>query len=284
MQTILITGINGFLGSNLAKWFYKDYKVIGTEYFVDNLYRIKDFGFKVYKSDLTNYEKLFNENKIDIVIHLATFYGRGNEEISQMLEANLVSPFHLLDFAIKNKCSLFINTDSALERYTSIYSLTKKQFLDWLKFRSNEIKAVNMQLEHFYGPGASPTNFISHMLDKLAKNEPEIDLTKGEQERDFIFYEDVITAYETIINSTDKLNEHYSHFEVGSGENLSIKDLMLLLKELTESNTKLNFGALPYRENELMHSKCDLKPIHQLGWRAKNNINQGIRKTIELIL
>jgi nucleoside-diphosphate-sugar epimerase len=202
----------------------------------------------------------------------------------KMLDANLVLPFQLLDFAIKNDVELFVNTDSALERLTSIYSLTKKQFLDWLKFRSKEIKVVNMQIEHFYGPGAGNTNFISLMIENLLKNEPKIDLTQGEQKRDFLYFEDVVDAYEQVINLYDKFEQNYSHFEIGSGKNISIKELMILLKELTKSKTILNFGAIPYRENEMMESECNLKSIYELGWKNKHTLKQGIEKTIESIL
>ena len=284
MKTILITGINGFLGSSVAKRLVDNYKIVGTEYSLDNLTRLSGFNFDVYGATKESYKKLFNENKIDIVIHTATFYGKENEDISKMLEANLLSPLYLLDSAIHNGCHLFINTDSALERYTSIYSLTKKQFLDWLKFRSNEMKVVNMRLEHFYGPGASNTNFISLMLQKLLNNEPKIDLTPGEQKRDFIYYEDVVDAYELAVNSINKLKDKYSHFEIGSGEAITIKEVMLLMKQMTKSNTELNFAALPYRENELMISEPNLDSIYNLGWKSKTNIKNGLKKTIEKIL
>ncbi|MEW6195148.1 MAG: NAD(P)-dependent oxidoreductase [Bacteroidota bacterium] len=281
MKTILITGINGFLGSSIAKRLTDKYKIVGTEYSLNNLFRISEFDFNVYGATQESYKSLFSENKIDIIIHTATFYGRGNEDMSQMLAANLISPLYLLNFAIQNSCELFINTDSALERDANIYSLTKKQFLDWLKFRSHEIKTVNMQLEHFYGPGANNTNFITAMITQLKKNEPIINLTKGEQRRDFVYYEDILDAYELIINSIDKLNEDFNHFEIGTGEIFSIKNLMNLLKELTSSKSELNFGAIPLRENELMESKPNNANILKLGWKPKTKIKEGLIKTIK---
>jgi len=280
MKTILITGINGFLGSNLAKRFSNNYNIIGTEFTKENLFRIKEDNFPIYLSDKNGIEQLFAENKIDIIIHTATFYGRSNEDFTKLFEANLSYPFYLHDIAAKNKVELFVNTDSALERYTSAYSLTKKQFLDWLKFRCNEIKVVNMQLEHFYGPGASQTNFIISMINKLFENESQIDLTKGEQKRDFVYYEDVLDAYELVISYTDILNNSFQHFEIGTGELISIKDLMILLRELTMSKSNLNFGAIPYRENELMESQTDNSNICKLGWQPRTIIREGLLKTI----
>lgn len=281
MKTVLITGINGFLGSHLAKKLHDKYNVIGLEYSLDNLWRLEGYSFPVFLSDSNSMQKVFENYKIDIIVHLATFYGKNDEEIQLMLNSNLLMPFSLLDHAIKNKSEVFINTDTALSRYVSAYSLTKKQFHDWLFFRKNEIKTINMQLEHFYGPGASSTNFISLMLDKLMKNEPHIDLTLGEQKRDFVYIDDVIDAYELIVSKNNILQDKFSHFEVGTGTSVSIKDLMIMLKEMTASNTKLNFGAIPYRENELMISVSDNCSITELGWKIKYDIKEGFKKTIE---
>jgi nucleoside-diphosphate-sugar epimerase len=50
-KKILITGINGFLGSHLAKHLKNNFEVVGLEYSIDNLYRIKNDGFMVYESN-----------------------------------------------------------------------------------------------------------------------------------------------------------------------------------------------------------------------------------------
>ena len=283
MDTILITGINGFLGSQIAKRLSKNYQIIGTEYSLENLFRIEDCSFPVYLSDTKNVEKIFNDYHVDIIIHIATFYGKNNEEIPQIAQTNLFMPFHLLDYAIKSKTKLFINTDTALDRFTSAYALTKKQFNDWLYFRSKEIKTVNMQLEHFYGPGCSNTNFVTAMIEKLKNNEPNVDLTKGEQKRDFIYYTDVVAAYEFVISNKEKLNEYYNNFEIGTGNLITVKEIMLLLKRLTNSKTQLNFGAMPYRENELMESKANNENLVKLGWAPTIGIEEGIFKTINEI-
>jgi nucleoside-diphosphate-sugar epimerase len=280
MKTILITGINGFLGSHLAKRLANNFNVIGIEYKTDNLFRLNGFDFKVVDSNFNTIENLFNENSIDFVIHTATFYGRNNEDIEQIANTNLFMPFHLLDLAIKNHVTTFINTDTVLDRFVSAYALTKNQLKDWLYFRRTEIKIINMQLEHFYGKGCNNSNFVTAMIEKLKNNDTIIDLTAGEQLRDFIYYEDIIDAFETVINKCDSI-ESYSNFQVGSGEHISIKELMLFLKEQTGSASVLNFGAIPYRENELMKSETDIEPLKNLGWKPKYTIKEGLLKTVK---
>jgi len=74
MKTILITGINGYLGSHLAKFLTASYNIIGLEYSLENLFRIKENDFKVYSVENGVPEKLFKEQTIDAIIHTATFW------------------------------------------------------------------------------------------------------------------------------------------------------------------------------------------------------------------
>jgi nucleoside-diphosphate-sugar epimerase len=150
MKTILITGINGYLGSHLAKALSADYHIIGLEYTLQNLNRIEGYNFNVYSVEKGLPDELFENHKPDIIIHTATFYGRQNEEIKTIANANLFIPFDLLDKAIQHGCKVFVNTDTVLDRFVSTYALTKRHFQEWLYLRKNEINIINMQLEHFY--------------------------------------------------------------------------------------------------------------------------------------
>lgn len=280
-KTILITGINGFLGSNLAKLFKHDYNIIGLEINTKNLNGIADENFKVYEANEIGLEKLFSEQKIDIIIYAATLYGRNGESKQQLLQANLLAPLNLLDKAIENNVKYFVNTDTVLDRYTSTYSLTKKHFSDWLKHRQQEIKVVNMPLEHFYGPQCPDTNFISIMAKRLISNEDTIDLTKGEPLRNFVYSSDLLAAYQLVINKLEQFNESYNEFEVSTQELISIKDIMLNLKKLTGSTTQLNFGAIPYRPNELMKSEVNNNALKSLGWSPQISIKEGLALTVK---
>ena len=89
MKTILVTGINGFLGSHIARRLSKDFQIVGLEYSTENLYRIAGYGLDVYASNAENIANVFKNYSIDIVIHTATLYGRNNEDISQIASTNL---------------------------------------------------------------------------------------------------------------------------------------------------------------------------------------------------
>jgi len=280
-QTILITGINGYLGSHLAKALIERYNIVGLEINCQNLFRLKGLDLKVYEANKEAIYNLFNENKINGIIHTATFYGRQNESVKTLAEANLFIPFEILDNAIQNNCNFFINTDTVLDRFVNTYALTKRHFQEWLYLRRNEIKVVNLQLEHFFGPACSNTNFITSMIERLKRNEEVINLTLGEQQRNFVYIDDVVAAFIKIVERLPMVTENYNSYQVATNELISVKEMMEYLKENTKSSTKLNFGAIPYRENELMVSHIENKALLELGWIPQYSIKEGLLKTIQ---
>ncbi len=282
MKTLLITGINGYLGSKLAIRYSDTYKIIGLEYDCTDLYRLKEYDFEVFDSKDGISDTLFKSHKIDGIIHTATFYGRNKELVSEMSYSNTYLPQLLLEKAIKNGCELFINTDTVLERFTSSYSLTKKQFGDWLIYYSKKsnIKVVNLKLEHFFGPGTSNTNFITLMIQKMLNNDSSIALTMCEQNRDFLYIDDLLRVYDFIFEIYNDF-ENYEDFIVGSGRNSNLKEILEFIKKETSSSSILDYGAIPYRVNELMESSNDVSRLNNLGWYAETTMNDGLIRTIK---
>ena len=282
MKTILITGINGYLGSNLAKRYSNKYNIIGLEYDCTDLFRLKEYHFEVFASKDGIPEELFENYKIDIIIHTANFYGKNNESDSEMFYSNTYLPQLLLEKAIKNECELFINTDTVLDRFTSSYSLTKKQFSDWLDYysKNTSMRVVNLKLEHFFGPGTANTNFITLMIQKMLNNDSVIALTKCEQNRDFLYIDDLLRVYDLMLKSYNNF-ESYENFYVGTGKDSNLKKILEFIKRETSSISKLDYGIIPYRNNELMESKNDISKLKNLGWLSKISILEGLLEVIK---
>lgn len=287
-KKILLTGINGFLGSHLAKHLKNNFEVIGLEYKVDNLQRIADDGFTVYESIDSKLESIFTTHDIYAVVHVATIYRRQGEPILNLLNTNINLPVRLLELASKHSVKLFLNTDSFFNNstytysYLSDYTLSKKQSLEWIKLLSStsDCKVANMKVFHMYGENDAPGKFIPYVIDKIKNNEPFLELTSGEQTRDFIYVNDVVTAFEQVLINFDTL-QSFQEFEIGTGKSNSIKELVTFIREATNSTTLLKFGALPYREGEIMESSCNNSALRILGWEAKNSIQQGILEVIK---
>jgi nucleoside-diphosphate-sugar epimerase len=285
IKTILITGATGFLGSHLVKaLFDSGYDIVVLKRSFSNIWRIKDVLNELifYDIDKTALEVPFKENKIDCVIHTATLYGRQGEKASEIAEANLIFPLKLLEIAVSFNTDTFFNTDTILYKSLNYYSLSKRQFVEWLKPFHDQIKIFNLKLEHMYGEGDDFSKFIPFVIRELLLKAKEIRLTKGEQKRDFIYVEDVVNAFVNIISQSDKFSKGFYEYQIGSGIASSIKDIVVLLKSLTQNEeTYLNFGALPYRENEIMESRANIVKIKKdIGWEPKIPLKDGLKRTV----
>ena len=100
METILLTGATGFLGSHLLKALIKKgYQVVILKRSTSNMWRLKGYenAFKSYDIDKIPLRKAFEENKIDIIIHTACVYGRRGESLTEILQTNLMLGVELLE-------------------------------------------------------------------------------------------------------------------------------------------------------------------------------------------
>mgnify|MGYP003398306604 FL=1 len=285
---ILLTGSTGFLGSYLLKSFVKSgYEVIALKRSTSNTYRINDYLKKVtlYNIDKVNLEDIFKKHKINIVINTVTNYGRIDNKISSILDTNLIFGLKLLEESVNSNAKAFINTDTLLERNINAYALSKAQLVDWIKFLSNKnTKMVNIKIEHMYGALDDENKFIYWLINKLKQNVEKIDLTSGVQKRDFIYIDDIVSAYEIIIQNINTFS-NYEEFELGSGNSIEVKNFVeKIYQEILNKqtlSTKLNFGAVSYRDNENMNIQANIEKLTNLAWKPKVSIKDGIKKILE---
>ncbi len=261
MKKVLLTGGFGFLGAHLFQYLKTlGYEVTILESSKAKNYRIEEKELEevsIYAYDKDSLDVIFRE-PFDILINTATDYGRDTPN-DELIFNNILYPIRLMNKFKASGGSIFINTDSYFNKkqnkctsYLGPYILCKKQLEDWLK-QEKKIAVVNMKLEHIYGPKDSPTKFTSQIISSLIKHQ-DLDLTAGEQKRDFIYVKDVCKMYQLAIQKIDKLGRGYSLIEVGTGQVYSIKQFVLLAKDVFKSSSNLNFGVLKMRENEIMFS------------------------------
>lgn len=285
-KNVLLTGATGFLGSNIIKILSKEnFNIIILKRSFSKTHRIDDIAdrIKSYNADQIKLEDIFIENKIDIIVHCATVYGQRDIEPLSLIEANLTLPLQLLELGKKNRVSCFINTDTILDKRVSYYSLSKNQFREWLELYANEMICLNVALEHFYGPYDDDTKFVSYIIDRILNNAEKIDLTAGKQKRDFIYIDDVVSAFITIIKNMDKFKKGFLRYEIGTGNAVEIQKFVRLVKDIAKNNrTALYFGAIPYRENETMKSRADITEICKLNWKPEYTLEEGLLRTINI--
>ena len=283
---ILLTGATGFLGSALLKKLLeKGHEVIILKRSFSDLRRITNEidSIKSYDVDKVSVENIFLENKkIDTIIHTATCYGRNNETAPHIFQSNTYFPLRIIDAASKNGVKTFINTGTMLPLAKTgqmhDYVLSKRQFIEWGRHYSQTVKFVNMKLDYIYGPFDDKTKLLPALIESCVKNIPDFNLTKGEQRRDFVYIDDVVDAYMSVI---DFQTGNFEEFEIGLGYSVSLKEAALKIKELTGSAIHLNFGALPYRKDELMEAKTEISKLSSLGWKAEYDFENGIKNLLK---
>jgi len=281
---ILLTGATGFLGSALAlHWLDSGHEVALLLRATSKLDRLQgleasfDIGPCTEDAEVDAFVK---KVRPEVVVHAACSYGRQGETTLQLFDVNLRLGL-VISQALQHfgQPATFVNTGSALAPQVSPYALSKNQFSEWGRILSAQsdgrLKFINVLLQHMYGPGDDATKFTTYVLHTCHRNEPVLQLTAGEQARDFIYINDVVSAYDLLITQCDKLHA-MEDIEVGSGVAPTIR-----AHRLMESRTELRFGALPYRPNEAMHSIANVERIKQLGWHPAYNLNDGLKQTIE---
>lgn len=213
----------------------------------------------------------------DIVFNLVVDYGKNGKSFSEVMSANVNYPLYILE---KVQFKTLINFSSGLAKDVSHYAFTKKMLEEALSYLAltSGWQIINLQLQHFFGPGAPAHNFISFLINKMKAHEA-IPLTDCQQTRDFIFTEDLIDAVMMVIKNKDTLSADET-IEIGSGSAVKLKELIELLKSLSNSRSDLIYGQIPKRKNEPMELKADITRIQSLGWRPKHDLKNGLLATL----
>lgn len=287
---ILLTGASGFLGSALAlHWLQAGYQVALLVRPTSQLHRLRglDASFDIGRCNTDSEVNAFiNMIQPEVVVHTACTYGRQGETSLQLFDANLSLGLVILQ-ALQRVAQpvSFINTGSALAPDVSAYALSKHQFAQWGRMLATQsggqLRFINVLLQHMYGPGDDASKFTTHVLHACRRNDPVLNLTAGMQERDFIYINDVVSAYDTLLTQRNQLDA-VQDIEVGSGVAPTIREFVETIHRLAASHTQLLFGALPYRANEAMHCVANVERMTQLGWHPAYDLHAGLQRTIEL--
>ncbi|SDK53323.1 Nucleoside-diphosphate-sugar epimerase [Maridesulfovibrio ferrireducens] len=145
------------------------------------------------------------------------------------------------------------------------------------------IRFICARLFGVYGEEEAPGRLIPYLVSKL-RNGEEVDLTLGEQVRDFLYVDDAAKALIELARNAECL-EH-SVYNVCSGAGIQICDMALKIsKAVGADNSLLKFGARPYREDEPMYIVGDNKRLQDsLVWSQSFSIDEGLRQTVTRLL
>jgi nucleoside-diphosphate-sugar epimerase len=126
-----------------------------------------------------------------------------------------------------------------------------------------------------YGPGEQSPRVIAATARAAIADEP-IACSSGDQIRDFMYVEDVAAAFAAIVDAAST-----GCFDVGSGEGLPLRDVLLILEQLTGRKGIVRFGEAPQR-NEPASVVADVRRLRdEIGWRPAYELREGLERTLE---
>jgi len=162
---------------------------------------------------------------------------------------------------------------------TTVYGISKLAGTRWLAHYSQEtgLKCLTARLFMVYGPGEHAGRLLPSLL-ATAKNGSQIQLTAGQQKRDFTYVEEVaegLLRLGLIPSGPDKI------VNIATGKLQSVRSFVETAAELLEIPAdRLKLGSIPMRSEEMNHSEVTVERLRKLvGWVPTVSVSEGILLT-----
>ena len=288
MKNILITGGEGFIGSNLINKLDKLYSGIDI-YSLDNNLSRSNIIKKSKKNRITyirgqtkSINKYFVDKDIDIVFHFGEFSRivASFNYLDQCISSNVLGTVEVINFCLKRNIKLIYSASSSKfgnngkDEHLSPYSWTKSKNIELIKNFSNwyELKYEILYFYNVYGEGHIRRGKMAAVIgifeDHYLNNKPLPIVAPGTQKRDFTHVTDIIDG---VIKSC-KMNTN-SEYMLGTNKLYSILEIAKLF------NHKYVFVS--HRKGERISSKIpDINSQLRLGYKAKIDIKDYILEFI----
>lgn len=313
MQTALIAGGAGFIGSHLCKNLLdNNYRVICVDNFLTSDKKnieslLENSNFKLIEHDIINPLLDIELDEVDFVFHLASPASPNKKSprsyINFPLEtllANSVGTKNLLDVA-KQKSAKFLYVSSSevygdplispqKEDYfgnvspngvRSVYDEGKRfgEAMTMTYFRKFNLNIRIIRIFNTYGPHMLEEDgrVVSNFINQAIKNQPLTIYGKGKQTRSFCYIDDMVNG---LMLSMFSENTNGEVFNLGNPDEKTIEELANLIKQITKSTSEIVFEDLP--QDDPQKRNPDISKAKQvLGFEPKVRIEEGLLKTIE---
>jgi nucleoside-diphosphate-sugar epimerase len=297
---VLISGVAGFIGSNLAQSHLSEgHQVFGVDNFSTghprNLDNLK--GLELIEANLLDSKDSLPKS-VDVVYHFASPASPEKYMAQAMntMEVNTVGTKMLLEYSLEVDARLlFASTsevygDPLISPQTEAYwgnvnPIGPRSVYDEAK-RFGETLVAHFQREYSanagiirifntYGPNMDPYDgrVVSNFLRQALAGEPLTMFGTGEQTRSFCYIDDLVVAIRKMADSNLA-----GPINLGNPEERTLLDLAQLVLDVTKSNSKLEFLDLP--EDDPKQRCPDIsKANNLLGWHPVVDIRTGLEKT-----
>ena len=291
---ILITGGAGFIGSNLTALLQGKADVTVLDNLrTGSLDNLQGLNYNFVGGSITNRSAVNAAMKnIDCVVHLAalTSVQESIQNIEECVEINSSGLLNVLECAqnanvkkviFASSAAVYgdtLPTETSLLKPESPYAITKLKGEMYVSMYSE--CSVSFRFFNVFGPKQSPNTTYASAIPlfiKQALNDEDITIYgTGEQTRDFVFVDDIVSAIWYAIN-----NSITGTYNVSYGKSTTINNLVNKILELTKSKSNVIHAAA--NQGEVMHSCGDNKKIQEQGFRFTTSFERGLIKTIKSI-
>ena len=302
---IFITGIAGFLGSNLAEYYLKkNYKVSGCDNLVggslDNIDQNKINFFKANCEDFEMMKKITKD--VDILCHAAAYAHEGLSSFSPVLISNnnVTGSVSVFTAAIVNKVKRIVYC-SSMARYGNIkipfkeedelkpvdpYGVSKVAAENILKILSKTHNIeYNIAVPHNI-IGAKQKyddpyrNVVSIMINLMLQKKSPIIYGDGNQKRTFSDIDDCIYCLDKLLTDPQIVSQTVN---IGPDEEyISINQLYHLLSNKLKFNLEPKY--LEDRPNEVKEATCSADKARKvLGYKTSVSLDESLNKIINYI-
>jgi len=299
---ILVTGATGFLGSHvvrsLANTNAQIYALVRRG---ADRWRLTDLRERInwVEGDLSetwSISQAVEKVSPTVVIHCAAYgvdYREQNAQIA--IKVNILGTKALLDASIAVGVQRFIHTGTCFEYGSKEYSITEKETLEPIssygvskaastlivlqQAKEKDLSVVVLRPFTMYGPNEGDHKFVPQVIQACLSATP-LDLTGGEQIRDYTYVEDVAYVYRRLVIENNFPTGEI--FNIGSGTPITIQELGINIARLLNRESVLHWGTLSYRNGEMKMLVADVAKAKQmLNWHPSTNLQDGLQKTID---
>ena len=314
MKTYLITGGAGFIGSTITQKLLEDgEKVVVVDNFNDfydpqlKKDNIKQFlenpNFEIYEVDIRDVDglsRVFAENKIDIIIHLAAMAGVRPSIENPMLyqDVNGIGTQNVLEQAklhgvnklvMASSSSVYGNCkevpfreDMIVDYAISPYAATKKanEVMAHVYHKLYNMNIIMLRFFTVYGPKQRPDLAINKFTRMMMNGEEIMMYGDGSTSRDYTYVDDIVDGVVKSCNYVDENDNVYEIINLGSNNPISLKDMIATIGKVLGVNPKIK--QMPMQPGDVDRTYADISKARSvLGYEPKMTFEEGISQFVE---